>query len=46
MSEGINVRPKNWLVPVALVTLQEKSTYGYELNECCVVCSGIERGPS
>src|SRR5919107_1165250 len=32
-SEGINVRPKNWLVPVALVTLREKSTHGYELME-------------
>ena len=33
MSEGINVRPRNWLVPVALVTLREKSTHGYELME-------------
>ena len=33
MSDGINVRPRNWLVPVALVTLREKSTHGYELME-------------
>ena len=32
-SDGINVRPRNWLVPVALVTLREKSTHGYELME-------------
>ena len=34
MSEGINVRPRNWLVPVTLVTLREKNTHGYELMEC------------
>jgi hypothetical protein len=28
MSEGINVRPRNWLVPVALVTLREESSHG------------------
>jgi PadR family transcriptional regulator, regulatory protein PadR len=37
MSEGISndidVRPRNWLVPVALVTLREQSTHGYELME-------------
>src|SRR3954465_7887016 len=33
MSEGIDVRPRNWLVPVALVTLREKNTHGYELME-------------
>ena len=33
MSEGINVRPRNWLVPVALLTLREKSTHGYELMQ-------------
>src|SRR3954469_20484911 len=27
----IDVRPKNWLTPVALLTLREKSSYGYEL---------------
>ena len=31
MSEGIDVRPRSWLVPVALVTLKEKSSHGYEL---------------
>jgi len=33
MSESINVRPRNWLVPVALVVLQEQSYHGYELME-------------
>jgi PadR family transcriptional regulator PadR len=34
-SNGINssVRPRNWLTPVALVTLREESSYGYELME-------------
>jgi PadR family transcriptional regulator len=27
----IDVRPKNWLTPVTLLTLREKSSYGYEL---------------
>ncbi len=27
------VRPRNWLTPVALVLLQEESSYGYELME-------------
>jgi Transcriptional regulator PadR-like family len=27
----VDVRPKNWLTPVALLTLREKSSYGYEL---------------
>jgi PadR family transcriptional regulator PadR len=29
----IEVRPRNWLVPVALATLREESTHGYELME-------------
>jgi PadR family transcriptional regulator PadR len=29
----MNVRPKNWLTPVALVMLREKSSHGYELME-------------
>src|SRR5438270_14065396 len=31
MSEGINVLPRNWLVPVSLVVLREESCHGYEL---------------
>ena len=27
----INVRPRNWLTPVALVVLREESSHGYEL---------------
>ena len=33
MNNAINVRPRNWLVPVSLVTLREQSSYGYELME-------------
>ena len=29
----IEVRPRNWLTPVALVLLREESSYGYELME-------------
>jgi PadR family transcriptional regulator, regulatory protein PadR len=29
----IEVRPRNWLLPVALVVLREESSYGYELME-------------
>ena len=30
---NIEVRPRNWLIAAALVTLQEESSYGYELME-------------
>ena len=30
---GVEVRPRNWLAAVILVTLREQSTYGYELLE-------------
>ena len=29
----IEVHPRNWLMPVALVILREESSYGYELME-------------
>ena len=29
----IDVRPRNWLTPVALAVLREESSYGYELME-------------
>jgi PadR family transcriptional regulator, regulatory protein PadR len=29
----IEVRPRNWLAPVALVVLREESSYGYDLME-------------
>ena len=29
----IEVRPRNWLVPVTLLTLRECASYGYELME-------------
>src|SRR5918993_2629378 len=29
----IEVRPRNWLTPVALVILREESSYGYDLME-------------
>ncbi len=30
---GIEVRPRNWLAPVLLLTLREWNSYGYELME-------------
>lgn len=30
---GIEVRPRNWLAPVILVSLREWNSYGYELME-------------
>ncbi len=30
---GIEVRPRNWLVPVILLALREWNSYGYELME-------------
>jgi poly-beta-hydroxybutyrate-responsive repressor len=30
---GVEVRPRNWLVPVVLVMLREWNSYGYELME-------------
>ena len=29
----IEIRPRNWLTPVALVILREEGSYGYELME-------------
>ena len=31
--QNIEVRPRNWLIPVALVVLREESSHGYELME-------------
>jgi PadR family transcriptional regulator, regulatory protein PadR len=32
-NRALDVRPKNWLTPVVLVTLREKGSHGYELME-------------
>ncbi len=32
-AHGIEVRPRNWLVPVILLALRERNSYGYELME-------------
>ena len=32
-TNGIEVRPRNWLVPVVLLSLREWNTYGYKLME-------------
>jgi poly-beta-hydroxybutyrate-responsive repressor len=32
-NHAIDARPKNWLTPVALLTLREKSSHGYELMD-------------
>jgi poly-beta-hydroxybutyrate-responsive repressor len=36
-TNGIEVRPRNWLVPVILVTLQQWNSYGYKLMEQAAV---------
>lgn len=33
LSNGIESRPRNWLVPVSLALLRQSSSYGYELME-------------
>jgi PadR family transcriptional regulator PadR len=30
---GVEARPRNWLVPVILLSLREWNSYGYELME-------------
>src|SRR5918997_6300949 len=32
-NNGFQVRPRNWLVPVILLTLRDCTTYGYKLME-------------
>lgn len=32
-NKNVQVRPKNWVVPVALVLLREEGSHGYELME-------------
>lgn len=32
-AQGIEVRPRNWLVPVILLVLREWNSYGYELMQ-------------
>ena len=32
-NHAIDIRPKNWLIPVALLTLREKNSHGYELMD-------------
>src|SRR4028118_2291042 len=32
-TDRIEVRPRNWLAPVILLTLRESASYGYELME-------------
>jgi poly-beta-hydroxybutyrate-responsive repressor len=36
-NQGLEVRPKNWLVPVTLLTLRECTSYGYKLMEQAAV---------
>jgi PadR family transcriptional regulator PadR len=41
----IEVRPRNWLMAAALVTLQEESSYCYEIMERLEECGfGINPG--
>ncbi len=32
-TKGIEVRPRNWLVPVILLSLRQWNSYGYKLME-------------
>ena len=32
-ANGLQVKPRNWLVPVTLLTLQRRCSYGYKLME-------------
>jgi PadR family transcriptional regulator PadR len=36
-TNGIEVRPRNWLVPVILLSLRECTSYGYKLMEQAAV---------
>jgi PadR family transcriptional regulator, regulatory protein PadR len=36
-NNGIEVRPRNWLVPVILLSLRECTSYGYKLMEQAAV---------
>ncbi len=36
-NSGIEVRPRNWLVPVILLSLRECTSYGYKLMEQAAV---------
>ena len=36
-TSGIEARPRNWLVPVILLTLRECTSYGYKLMEQAAV---------
>lgn len=40
-----DARPKNWLVPMALVSLREGSSYGYELMERLAASGCWEASP-
>jgi PadR family transcriptional regulator PadR len=39
----IEARPRNWLIPLVLVTLREQSSYGYELMERPTTAFGFEQ---
>jgi poly-beta-hydroxybutyrate-responsive repressor len=39
----IEARPRNWVTPVALVTLREESSYGYELMTRLTELFGFEQ---
>ena len=42
---GIEVRPRNWLVPVILVTLREWNSYGYKLMEQAAAFGFVTMNP-
>lgn len=44
-TNGIEVRPRNWLVPVILLSLRERSSYGYKLMKQAAAFGFVAMNP-
>jgi PadR family transcriptional regulator len=44
-TKGIEVRPRNWLVPVILLSLRECTSYGYKLMEQAAAFGFVAMNP-
>ena len=44
-ANGIQVRPRNWLVPVTLLTLRDCTSYGYKLMEQAAAYGFVAMNP-
>ncbi|MCA1731372.1 MAG: helix-turn-helix transcriptional regulator [Actinobacteria bacterium] len=44
-TSGIEVRPRNWLVPVILLSLRECTSYGYKLMEQAAAFGFVAMNP-